>query len=265
MSDESPVVSSTKPSAAKKSSADDYSPEHFISQITDLKLKIGKHLGGISDEILNRLETLKKLGEQIEAKEKELLEIEEIKIAGKNLADILEAQKKAKEEFLSEIEKAKKDWRREQEEYEYQKSQAAKRDAEEFSERKRGQDRELKDREEILTKGEAELKTLRDQAAGLQKEIETAAKEASENLKAKLEAEFAAERKLIIQSHDSEKKILELRISSLDDLVKKLQKESEYLREQAERAGTNLKEMAIEALKGREKSPESSRGDSISK
>ena len=110
-----------------------YSPEIITKQLSELKLKTSQYLGEITDELLTRSEILRRLEEDIEIKKQALAQIEEVKLAGKSLADL-----------LKQIQQTRQDWEREQEEHNYQAKTALKRNAEEFAQLQNHQAQQLK-------------------------------------------------------------------------------------------------------------------------
>jgi chromosome segregation ATPase len=207
-----------------------YSPEIITKQLSELKLKTSQYLGEITDELLTRSEILRRLEEDIEIKKQALAQIEEVKLAGKSLADL-----------LKQIQQTRQDWEREQEEHNYQAKTALKRNAEEFAQLQNHQAQQLKEREVTVKEAEAELEQLRQKVLDLEKKL----------------AEILEKQKNSQQNYETEKRVSELKTAGLEQTIKKLETEVQYWRDQAEKATSQVKELAVEALKNKTPSVDS--------
>ena len=207
-----------------------YSPEIITKQLSELKLKTSQYLGEITDELLTRSEILRRLEEDIEIKKQALAQIEEVKLAGKSLADL-----------LKQIQQTRQDWEREQEEHNYQAKTALKRNAEEFAQLQNHKAQQLKEREVTVKEAEAELEQLRQKVLDLEKKL----------------AEILEKQKNSQQNYETEKRVSELKTAGLEQTIKKLETEVQYWRDQAEKATSQVKELAVEALKNKTPSVDS--------
>jgi chromosome segregation ATPase len=226
VTDESAVATARK--ATVKTST--YSPELITRQLSELKLKVSQSLSEITDELLSREEDLRRLEKEIEAKKKELTEIEEVRLTGKTLVDL-----------LKQIDQTKLAWEREKEEHEYQIKTAAKRQEEEFAQRKSQQDLRLEERELTVKKAEVETEQLRLKTADLEKKL----------------AETIEKQKVNQQNLETDKRISELKTTGLEQAIRKLETDVQYWRGQAEKAANQVKDMAVEALKSKTPSVDS--------
>ena len=92
-----------------------------------------------------------------------------------------------------------------------------------------------------MKEAEAELEQLRQKVLDLEKKL----------------AEILEKQKNSQQNYETEKRVSELKTAGLEQTIKKLETEVQYWRDQAEKATSQVKELAVEALKNKTPSVDS--------
>lgn len=163
---------------AKIKNVEMVSPDSIIDNVMELKRRATVVLDGISNEILEKGKLLKDFNDTIEAKKEELETLHEITTEANTLEEILNAQAAKTAEFereearkLAEAnerrEQRSKEWKREQEEYEYEKAKFRRlledRLTTDLAARRAEFDEQIKVRTEILVEREKAAQDLRDE------------------------------------------------------------------------------------------------------
>ena len=177
-------------------------------------------------------ETLNLLISQYETKKKELAEEAE------NLEQALK----------KEIEQKKKLWEREQEEYEYQRTQAKLRDEEIYQAETAKRRAVWLEREETIKKQEEESARLRAEALKypetIKKELEKKEKEVTEKLLAEHKNAAAAKDR----EHAATVQLLKLKNETYENQIKRLETEVITLKKEQESANRKAQELAIKVI-----------------
>ena len=173
-----------------------------------------------------------------------------------------EKERKEREQEIKERDAAEQKRRqREAEEYRYsfareqqlaqdRLSDALVKGEKELSERKTQLEREWAEREKAIAVREEELTQLRARAAGFAKELEAAAAAATAEATARLEQQHRAADELLRQQLEGEKNVLTAKIVALERTVKDQAEQLTRLQEQAEKAYTQVQEIAVRAIEG---------------
>lgn len=138
--------------------------------------------------------------------------------------------------------------KRTEETYQYEFSLRQKRAEDEFKNKLEKWERDLAERKEELARENQELEFLRKQVNGFETEKDKAIKEANNILQKDLVSQFQTEKNLLIQKHQSEINLLELKISNLTAENSRQTKEIDILRKSLENATRELKEVAVKII-----------------
>lgn len=211
---------------------------------------ITKTIDELTDDLKSEAEKFSTLQKAVEAEKRELENLHKIKAAANTLKNLIYAQKHYETEHT-----------REEEEYRYNLELQHRKDKDEFEEQKKkrlkefeeeiaGKKTELQAREEALSAAEKELKELREKVENfpgeLSIEVETAREEGHET--AQKEAEIKTN--LLAKEVESERKLQEQKIASLEQTVKAQTTEIASLKASLEKATGQLKDIAVKVIEG---------------
>lgn len=241
-----------------------------VQRITQLRTDIGKKLGELAGKYENELDNYKSIKSAVTEKEKELKTLYEIETAASDLAALIDAQRKKKQEFEEEIQKKRQAWeeeqqdqakkrQREKEEYEYQlkREQEQKENAlkdrlnnleKELQAKKEEFNKEIAQREESLKSREKELADLRAQVDTFPKTVEQEVQQAVDKNSATLKQEHARKEELLQTKYEGEKNLLQSKIESLQETVKSQMDQIKYLSDKQEKAYEKVQDIASKAV-----------------
>ena len=259
------------------------SVDGVVEQISRLGLEISRALSGISEKLVDEVNRLAALRSAAELERQELDRLHKIDVAATALDQLVQDYAKQKEQLQGEIETQRSVWednvqtaereRKEQEEalkkqrqrdideYEYKKNLERKRAQDKYDEDLRLQEKKNHERQETLEKTwgqreavlreqEEEIARLRKEAAEfparLQRETQQAAAQA---VKASgLQAEQQA--LLLSKEAESDRRIAELQIKTLEDLVARQNAQITDMQKQMDEAKKQVQEIAVRAIDG---------------
>lgn len=170
-------------------------------------------------------------------------------------------QKKQREEFKAEMDKLRKEWgeeqrahrvklEREDEEYRYQLEFERKKESDEFEAETVAKRASLKEREAEIAAMEEELTELRKRAESFPSELEAAVEAARNEAKAQAEKEAEIKHQIFSQKVEAEKKLLDQKITTLEEKVKSQAVEITSLRKVADEATRQVKDIAVKVIQG---------------
>lgn len=274
--------------------ADEFSTEGVINKVSDLRNSISKMLGSLTDQLDTEVTKYSKIKEAVDVKQKELSEMFEIEKSAQSLAALIEAynQKKAemdteiarqKHELEKEIQEQREEWENEKvdvevsrkqaqdeekkkqqrvtEEFEYEFNRRKKLAEDEFVDRKRKQETELRikkeeteraleEREKNVSGQEKELADLKKQVeqfpVKLQTEIDKAVKEALKNAS----VESAHNEQILRTEFNGERKALEAQVQNLQETLKEKNQQNVRMAEQLEKAYAKVEDIAGKSIEG---------------
>jgi colicin import membrane protein len=264
-------------------SVKDISSDETIRKFADLNIEISKTLSSLSEKIVREAETLAKLRQAVEIEKKELEKLYKLDLAQTALDQLIEEYQINKDKFEEEISNQKEQWeiekqqreteaeeemeiltksrKRETEEYEYKKALERKKSQDKYEEELRLRDKQNKEKQEALDKSwqlreeslksqETELLSLRKTVDGysaqLQKETEKAVTEAIRRTEQKL----AHEIELLKRDNDSEKRMADLKIKTLEESLLRQLAQATSMQEQLEVAKKQVQDIAVKAIEG---------------
>ncbi|MEK7211439.1 MAG: hypothetical protein AAB731_02300 [Patescibacteria group bacterium] len=159
-----------------------------------------------------------------------------------------EYAKEQKELMGAEIIAAKRNWQREEEEYQYSFDLKRKREQALFEEEKLKKEQQLAAREGELKNREMESDKLRKEAEKfpnlLNSELQAREKEVARCLNDEWEQKAA----LLKKDWESEKRFYEMQIKNLEDQIKKQEAETGILKKEAEAANKKAQELAVKVI-----------------
>lgn len=201
-----------------------------IASLENLRLQVSREINNLFDLLvaqINKVELLKgKIIEEQELKTRQQKQTEEEQNLNLNLS-----LRKKQAEFNEEIDQEKKD----------------------FEEYKKQKEAEIKtQKEELNIKGD-ELKNFKMLVESFPQKLEKAVLEARKQVTIELQKEFSNEQKLQIQKSESDLRLLQQQISSLQQSVKQQEREMQSLKDEKNKAIDQVKELAIAVVKGKEK------------
>ncbi|MBM4401670.1 MAG: hypothetical protein FJ044_00295 [Candidatus Cloacimonetes bacterium] len=225
--------------------------EELISEAETYTIEnISRTIGELGNNLKSEAEKFTTLQKAIEVKKKELENLHQISATASTLKNLIYAQKR------HETERA-----REEEEYRYNLELQRRKDQDEFEEEKKkrlnefegeiaGKKAELEAREETLSAAEKELKELRREVENFPEELANKVEATREEgyQSAQKEAEIKAN--LLAKEVESEKKLYEQKITSLEQTVKVQTTEIVSLKASLEKASGQLKDIAVKVIEG---------------
>jgi colicin import membrane protein len=254
-----------------------------VEQISKLGLDISRALSGISEKLVEEVNRLATLRQAVSLEHQELNRLHKIDVAATALDQLVQDYEKQKQQLESEVATQRSVWeeniqtaereRKEQEdalkkqrqreidEYEYKKSQERKRAQDKYDEELRQREKENKERQETLDKTwsqreaalaerEEELSRLRKETAEfpakLQREIQQAATQAAKEARQQADQQAL----LLKKEAESDRRIAELQIKTLEDLVSRQNAQLAEMQKQMDDAKKQVQEIAVRAIEG---------------
>ena len=238
--------------------------------ITDTQVEVQKVLADLSAKVMERLQQLEQLQEAIGLKQEELKGLHDIEVKATTLDELDEQiarQRRQWEEEQAEKKRAfaemqserNKTWKREEEEYQYKLAQEHRKLEDSFQALMEKQQKANADRQEQLEKSwaerEGELKKREQELADLRAFKE----QAPEMVKKEVNAQVAVatnsvkkeyETKMVLSAKDAEteKRLAEQTIKSLQETITKQQAQLEEMKAQREHALKAVQEISAKAL-----------------
>ena len=257
--------------------------ESVVQKISELGLEIGKGLAGISEQLTEQVKLLATVREAVVLERKELEQLHRIDVAATALDQMIQDYAREKQRLEAEIavqhqaweeessrmererkeqdEALKKQRQREIEDYEYKKLLERKKAQDKYEEDVRLLEKKNLERQEILEKGwgqrETALKEHEEELVRLRKEEENfPARLQSEAdataLRARQETGARFEHELLVLKKDaeSEKRLAELRIRTLEETVAHQAGQIATLEKHLAEAKQQVQDIAVKAIEG---------------
>jgi len=253
----------------------------FSKHLAELKIGLNKQLDEVGDTMINEIRQLTEIREAIAIEKKNLEELYKIHTQAESLMALIQLQDEKKQLFESEMAAVKETWQKEKMEFELslkeQKNQADKdrkreeedyrytltlkrrKEQDQFEEASQAQERELaekkadfekeiREREIQMAAREKEFEDLKAQAALFPAELEKAVKRAEKSISDTLLQQFEVEKKLLAMTTDTELKLKEQTIQTLEAKVRELENTIKQLSSKNETAEKTVKDIAIKAI-----------------
>ncbi len=265
-----------------------HSPDAILSDLSGIKLKSIKQLDMLSEELLSEFQKLSDIRQAIDAEQKHLEELYQIKETAHTLAALLqthadqkeqmkremEQQKQAFEEsmtaqrshwkeenaqldcdFKEQKEKLEKERKREEEEYVYALDIKRRKEMDDDNTRKAALEKELLEMKEDLQKREIALSEkekilsdLQSQVAQFPEQLKQAIIEAEEKLRSQILQQHTFESQLKEKEHEGLIKLNELRVTSLQAKIKEQEILLKELNQKTDQATQQVQLIACRAL-----------------
>lgn len=264
-------------------SVKDISSDEVIRKFADLNIEISKTLTSLSEKIVGEIQLLAKLHQAAELEKKEIERFHNIDVAQTTLDQLIADYRTKKEEFEQELasqeaafeeegqkretlsqeeeENLTKSRKRESEEYEYKKNLERKKAQDKYEEEIRLRDKQNKEKQKSLEKSwqqrEASLKAqeeeliqlrkvVQDYPSRIQQEVDKAVSEAILRTQEKL----AHEIELLKRDNESERRIAELKIKTLEESLLRQMSQVSTMQGQVEEAKKQVQDIAVKAIEG---------------
>lgn len=242
-------------------------PEKLEDDIASLNKKVQANLTEVRNELIEESKNLSEIRKAIEIESKRLEEVYNIKLAENTLQTLIadfeakkqELEKKRKFEEVSMEEESvlkKKARGRDEEEYQYRlkidrkkeqdeyESQQAKKRAE-AAEKINKKIAELDEREQSIKDQLKDIENMKKEIESFPKRLEIAAKDARQETQKEIEKDFTIQKKITETQWASEKKMLETRISGLQETIKSQSAEAIILKKSLSEANQRAQNLAI--------------------
>jgi hypothetical protein len=266
-----------------RQAVDGVSVENVVQRISGLGLEVNKALAGLSEKLTAEVTLLSTVREAIEIEQAEMARLHKIDIAATAVDQMVQDYRRQKEQLEGEVSGQRAAWeeetrtaereRREQEEalkkqrqreiddYEYKKALERKKAQDKYDEEQRVQERSNLEKQQTLEKDwklreaalkdqETELARLRKESEGfpalLKKETESAAARAAKDA----DVRFQQETLLLKKDAESDKRLAEVRIQTLEESLKHEAAQIDALEKQLAEAKAQVQEIAVRAIEG---------------
>lgn len=264
-------------------STQNISSDEIIRKFADLNIEISKTIGSLSDKIATEINYLSKLRQVAELEKKEIERLHKIDVAQTALDYLIEEYQVQQQELEEEITTRRAEWeqeqtqreteardeettlektrKRENEEFEYKKNLERKKAQDKYEEEVRLRDKHNKEKQESLEKSwqqresaiksqEDELLTLRkivdESPIKLQKEIDKAVADAIQRTEIKRSQEI----ELLKRDSESDKRIAELKIKTLEESLLRGLEQLAAMQTQVNDAKKQVQDIAVKAIEG---------------
>ena len=264
-----------------------YTAEHVTRQIAEMQLSINRMLTELSQQLREESGKLVEIRLAIDTENARLKELHDIDAAMLSLKAILEVAAERRAALEAELnqreidiqtamETKKEEWTREQAEYESRTKKTRDREEEEYAyklslkrrketddyagqqsalqktlqEQRTKADQEIEEREQALAAREGEIKELQSRIERFPQELAAATKQAEQAVRSEAQKQAALEAKLAKMEADAEKNMTTLKISGLEDLLKRQAAQIEGMTKQLTAAQTQVQAMAVKAIEG---------------
>lgn len=264
-------------------SVQNVSSEEIIRKFADLNIEISKTIGSLSDKLVAEINYLTKLRQVAELEKKEIERLHKIDVAQTALDYLIEEYQARQQELEEEITIQRAEWEREQaqkeeeiqdeetalektrkrenEEYDYKKNLERKKAQDKYEEEVRLRDKLNKEKQETLEKSwqqrestikaqEEELTSLRkiveEAPIKLQKEVDKAVADAIQRTEMKRSQEI----ELLKRDSESDKRIAELKIKTLEESLLRGMEQVAAMQAQVDDAKKQVQDIAVKAIEG---------------
>jgi colicin import membrane protein len=259
------------------------SVDGVVEQISKLGLDISRALSGISEKLVEEVNQLATLRQAVSLERQELDRLHKIDVAATALDQLVQEYEKQKQQLEGEITAQRSVWeenvqtaererkeqddalkkqrQREIDDYEYKKSQERKRAQDKYDEESRQREKENREHQEALEKAwtqreaalgerEEELSRLRKEAADFPARLQREVQQAT-TLAAKEAKQQADQQALLLKKEaESDRRVAELQIKTLEDMVSRQNAQIADLQKQMDDAKKQVQEIAVRAIEG---------------
>ena len=269
--------------AETRTSVEGISVEGVVRNLSGLGLDVSKALSQLSEKLVEEVNRLASVRQAVELEQKELQRLHKIDVGATALDQLVQDYRSEKERLEAEIAAQRAAWeseaqqverdRKEQEEnlkklrqrdiddYEYKKTLERKRAQDKYDEEVRAAEKKNKERQETMEKDwsrrEAELKEREEELVRLRKEsqdfaarLRTESEQAAGQATKAAEARFDQQVLVLKKDGESDRRLSELRIKTLEETISAQASQIAALQKQLEQAGQQVREIALQAIEG---------------
>lgn len=219
-------------------------------------------LDGALQQTRTRVERFSELTNAIDLSEKRLKSLHNIEITATTLETLIVEHEDKKRQFefeqkrmIAEFDESmsikKRDWKREEEEYEYALKTKRSREEAAHEDELKKRTEELVARENVTKATEEELALLRTRIQNLPQEIEKNVKETVQETTNRIEAVHKTAVEFLQKEWDAEKRIAELKYKNVDEQNKKLETELAFAKKELELSQKKVQELAVKVIEHR--------------
>lgn len=233
--------------------------ENLILSLSTTKQELSKLIDHIETQITQEYKKLTDIQKAIAIETKNLDEIYQIKINAQSLEALIMAQKELKLQFETQMNKQKQTWseelektkqerQREEDEYEYLLKIQRRKEQDVYNLKKEKQEKDLLERELALSSKEKEYESLKKQVESFPKELEKRVQEIETNTRAEVERNYKFDKELSLKEKESESKLHEQVLKSLQNKVKEQDDIIKQLSQKTDIATQQVQTIAIKAI-----------------
>ena len=257
--------------------------DSVVQKVSGLGLEVSKALADISAKLAQEVQLLAAIREAAALERQEIGRLHKIDVAATSLdamvrdyareKESLEAgiaiQRAGWEEESQRVERERKEQeeglrkqrQREIEEYEYKKTLERKKAQDKYDEEQRLIERKNQEKQETLEKGwqqreaalkerEIELNRLRQETEGFPARLQKESQAAAEQARRETEARFEQQILMLQKDAETERRLSELRVKSLEESVERQQAQIAALEKQLADAKQQVQDIAVKAIEG---------------
>lgn len=271
-------------------------PDKIMKDISGLKISLSQSLDKVEEALIEEHKKLSEVSEAIRLEKENLQDIHQIKAEAGSLEALINTHKEKKQEMEQEMKDQREAWEkerkqaeqelkeekerirkertREEEEYLYHRDQKRKKEEDSYNEKMLKQEKELKERREAFEKdirereadikaSEDELQELRKKAEQFPAQLEEAVQQKEKEITVRLTSEFKHEKDLLQKEYQSELKLKDQTIKTLQDKIRDQDNMMNQLYRKVENADKNVKDIVLKAIEnsGRYSFSEKATGD----
>ncbi len=264
-------------------SVKDLAVDGILRKFADLNGDISKTLSTLSEKMISEVNLLSNLRQAVAIETRELEKLHKLDVAQTALDQLIEEYTQQKETLETEIESTRQMWeqenqakvreakefednlkktrQREIDEYEYKKSLERKKAQDKYEEEIRLREKQNRESQESLEKSwqtrEATLKSQEEEIALLRKTVDEfpirlkkeVDKIAADSIK-QTEQKLSQEILLLKRDNESEKKMSELKIKTLEETISRQATQINALQMQVDEAKKQVQDIAVKAIEG---------------
>jgi len=269
--------------AEVRHAVDGVSVESVVQRTSNLSVEVSKALSDVSAKLISEVEQLTTLREAVALETKELEQLHKLDVAATAVDQLVEEYRLEKQKLDSEISTQRAVWteekqaqlreqkeadealkrqrQRENDDYEYKKALERKKAQDKYEEEVRVLEKKNREKQETLEKSwldrEAALKAREDELARYKHEVEqfpARLKDEREHTQAEVSAatrqSFEQQIVLLKKDGEAEKRVAELRIQALEQLVARQAQQIDALSKQLDEAKKQVQDIALKAIEG---------------
>jgi chromosome segregation ATPase len=266
-----------------RQAVDGVTVEGVVQRMSGLGLEVSKALSDLAGKLTEEVQLLASLREGVALERKELERLHKIDVAASALDQMVQDYAREKESLEREIaaqraaweeesarvererkeqdESLKKQRQREIDDYEYKKALERKKAQDKYDEEVRLTEKKNQEKQEALEKGwqqrEAELKAREEELANLRKEVQEfparlqkESQAAAGQARKETEARFEQQTMVIKKDAETERRLAELQVKTLEDAVARQTAQIAAIEKQLADAKQQVQDIAVKAIEG---------------